>query len=96
MLSTRDLFRIKVYTQTERYIGVEKIFHENGNKQTKFGVAILIPDKIDFLNNSYITRDREGPRHSTFGYYLKKSKTLNQKDMYIYMFIAASFKIAKI
>ena len=39
---------------------MEKIFHANGN-QKKAGVAILIPDKIDFKIKA-ITRDKE--RHS--------------------------------
>ena len=34
------------------------IFHTNGN-QKKAGVAILIPDKIDFKVKT-ITRDKEG------------------------------------
>ena len=38
------------------------IFHTNGN-QKKAGVAILIPDKIDFKVKT-ITRDREGKEAS--------------------------------
>ena len=38
--------------------GWKKIFHANGN-QKKAGVAILIPDKIDFKIKT-ITRDKEG------------------------------------
>ena len=38
--------------------GWKKIFHANGN-QKKAGVAILIPDKIDFKTKT-ITRDKEG------------------------------------
>ena len=37
---TRDTYRLKVK-------GCKKIFHANGDQQ-KAGVAILIPDKIDF------------------------------------------------
>ena len=38
--------------------GWKKIFHANGN-QKKAGVAILIPDKIDFKIKN-VTRDKEG------------------------------------
>ena len=47
----RDTYRLKVR-------GWKKIFHVNGN-QKKAGVAILIPDKIDFKIKT-ITRDKEG------------------------------------
>ena len=46
---TRDTYRLKVK-------GWEKILHVNGN-QKKAGVAILIPDKIDFKIKT-ITRDK--------------------------------------
>ena len=46
-----DTYRLKVN-------GWEKIFHTNGN-QKKTGVAILIPDKIDFKIKT-VTRDKEG------------------------------------
>ena len=39
--------------------GWKKIFHDNGNKQKKAGVAILISNKTDFKTMA-ITRDREG------------------------------------
>ena len=38
--------------------GYKKIFHANGN-QKKAGVAILIPDKIDFKVKN-VTRHKEG------------------------------------
>ena len=38
--------------------GWKKIFHANGN-QKKAGVAILIPEKIDFKIKN-VTRDKEG------------------------------------
>ena len=44
----RDTYRLKVR-------GWKKIFHANGN-QKKAGVAILIPDKIDFKIKN-VTRD---------------------------------------
>ena len=47
----RDTYRLKVR-------GWKKIFHANGN-QKKAGVAILIPDKIDFKIKT-ITRGKEG------------------------------------
>ena len=36
----------------------KKIFHKSGKKQTKTGVAILMPDKIDFLKKLYNKRQR--------------------------------------
>ena len=50
-LRPKDTYRLKVR-------GWKKIFHANGN-QKKPGVAILIPDKIDFKIKT-ITRDKEG------------------------------------
>ena len=47
----RDTYRLKVR-------GWKKIFHANGN-QKKAGVAILIPDEIDFKIKT-ITGDKEG------------------------------------
>ena len=47
----RDTYRLKVR-------GWKKIFHANGN-QKKAGVAILIPDKMDFKIKTNI-RDKEG------------------------------------
>ena len=47
----RDTYRLKVR-------GWKKIFHVNGN-QRKAGVAILIPDKIDFKIKT-AARDKEG------------------------------------
>ena len=47
----RDIYRLKVR-------GWKKMFHANGN-QKKAGVAILIPDKIDFKIKN-VTRDKEG------------------------------------
>ena len=38
--------------------GWKKIFHANGN-QKKAGVALLIPDKIEFKIKT-VTRDKEG------------------------------------
>ena len=52
-LKTRDTYKLKVKSW-------EKIFHANGNKQTKkAGVAILISDKIDFKTKA-VKRDKDG------------------------------------
>ena len=50
-LKTRDTYRPEVK-------GWKKIFHANGD-QKKAGVAILIPDKIDFQIKA-LKRDKEG------------------------------------
>ena len=47
----RDTSRLKMR-------GWKKIFHANGN-QKKAGVALLIPDKIEFKIKT-VTRDKEG------------------------------------
>ena len=57
MLSTRDPLQNKGHIQTKSE-GLEKIFHANGD-QKKAGVAILIPDKIDFQIKA-VKRDNEG------------------------------------
>ena len=65
----KDTHRLKVK-------GWKKAFHENRNeKKIKAAVATLTPDKIDFKTKA-ITRDKEGSRNSTFGYFLK-GPTLN-------------------
>ena len=46
ILSTRDPSQNKGHMQT-KVKGWKKIFHANGD-QKKAGVAILIPDKVDF------------------------------------------------
>ena len=40
--------------------------------EKKAGVAILIPDKIDFKTKT-ITRDKEDPSNSTSGYLSEKN-----------------------
>ena len=57
MLSTRTHFR-PMGTYKLKVRGLNKILNANGN-QRKAGVAILIPDKIDFKTKT-ITRDKEG------------------------------------
>ena len=47
----RDTHRLKVKVW-------KKIFHANGN-QKKAGVAVVIPDKIDF-KIKIVTREKEG------------------------------------
>ena len=56
MLPPRDLSQFKRYTQI-KLKGWEKIFHANGMGE-KAGVAILIPNKIDFKIKA-IGRDKE-------------------------------------
>ena len=56
MLLTRDTFQGKRHTRTENEM-MEIIFHANGNNN-KAGIAILIPDKIDFLKKA-IKKDKK-------------------------------------
>ena len=58
MLSTKDSLQTFSDTYRLRVRGWKKIFHANGN-QKKAGVAILIPEKIDYKIKT-ITRDKEG------------------------------------
>ena len=47
VLSTGDSLQIERHTQTEiKEMEIKEIFHENGNNKK---VAVLIPDKIDFI-----------------------------------------------
>ena len=57
--------------------------------------AIFLPDKID-LNIKAIRTYKEGPSNSTSVYLFEETQTLNPKDIYIHMFIAELFTIAKI
>ena len=50
-----------------------KIFHANRNKQKKTGVAMLIPDKIDFKRKVIM-------RHSV-GNYIIPLRLIQQKDI---------------
>ena len=63
----RDTYRLKVR-------GWKKISHANGN-QKKAGVAILIPDKIDFKIKT-ITRDKEG-------HYIMITGSIQEEDITI-------------
>ena len=54
--------------------GWKKILHANGNPK-KAGVAILIPDKIDFKIQT-VTRDREG-------HYIMIKGSIQEKDITI-------------
>ena len=77
----KDTHRLKVK-------GSIFILHENRN-QKKAGVAILTADKTDFK--------QEKTRTQQFHFLCpKKPKTLIQKGIYIHIFIAALFTIAKI
>ena len=60
---SRDTYRLKVR-------GWKKIFHANGN-QNKSGVAILIPDKIDFKIKT-LTRDK--------GHYIMIKGPIQEED----------------
>ena len=57
MLPIRDSSQIERYIQTKKK-GWKKIFHANG-KGKILGVAIVIPNKIDFKIKT-IVRDKEG------------------------------------
>ena len=57
MLSTRDPPQNRGHIQTESE-GLEKVFHANRD-QKKAGIAVLIPDKIDFKTKA-MKRDEEG------------------------------------
>ena len=66
-LKTRDIYRLKVK-------GWKKIFHANRD-QKKAGVAILIPDKIDFEIKA-MKRDKEG-------HYIMIKGSLQEEDITI-------------
>ena len=89
LTSDRKTHRLKVK-------GWKKIFHENGNKQTnkKDGIAILIPVKMNFKTKLYNKRRTQQFHFCVFSQ--RNPKTLNEKDIYIYMFITALFIITKI
>ena len=60
-----------------------------------------MPDEIDFKKGYNRRTDKEEPSNSTSGYLSEetqktKPKKLNQKDIYIHIFTAALFTIAKI
>ena len=56
MLPTRDSLQTQGHTQTENK-GMEKIIHAT-NREKKAGVAVLVPDKIDFKTKK-LTRDKD-------------------------------------
>lgn len=53
--------------------GLEKRFHENGNKTKQAGAAISMQEKPDFKTNA-LTGDKEGPRKSTSKYETKENQ----------------------
>ena len=72
----RDTYRLKAR-------GWKKIFHANG-KENKAGVAILIPDKIDFkIKNA--TRDKE--RH-----YIMIKGSIQEEDITIINIFAPNIR----
>ena len=75
ILSIRDSLQTKRHTQTESK-GIEKIFHENGNKtKKKLGQQYLHQTKYT-LKQKAIARDKARPRTPFQDIYLKKPKTL--------------------
>ena len=66
-LKTRDTYRLKVK-------GWKKIFHANRD-QKKAGVAILIPDKVEF-KTKVVKRDKEG-------YYIMIKRSIQEEDIKI-------------
>ena len=65
------------------------------NKQKKTGVAILIPDEIEFKIKP-VTREKEGPSNSISGYLSEETQNTKSKRSMHHMFIAALFTIAKV
>ena len=66
-LKTGDTYRLKLKSQ-------KKIFHANRD-QKKAGVAILIPDKIDFKTKA-VKRDKEG-------HYIMSKGSIQEEDITI-------------
>ena len=58
--------------------GGKKTFRENCNKKHA-GVAILVPDKIDFKIKA-MTRDKERPSNSTSGYLSEETQNTDLKE----------------
>ena len=65
---------------------MEKIFHANGN-QKKAGVAIIIPDKINFKPKMVI-RDKED-------HYIMIKRSIHQEDMTIVSICTPNSRAAK-
>ena len=93
MLSTKDLLHTERHTQTKSKL--KKVFHGNGNNR-KAGVAVLKPHKMDCKTKAILQETKKDLAILLLGIYPKKLKTLNKKDMYIHIFIAALFTVAKI
>ena len=66
-VKTRDTYTLKVK-------GWEKIFHTNRD-QKKAGIAILIPDKLEF-KTKVVKRDKEG-------YYIMIKRSIQEEDIKI-------------
>ena len=76
-MSTRDLLQLERYTEAKRKDGKSYFIKMKTNKKKrKAGVAIFIPDKINFKTKA-ITRDKEGPNNSTSGYLSQKTQNTN-------------------
>ena len=65
----------------------KKIFLKSGYK-TRAGVAILLPDKIDFKTKA-ILREKEGSHNSTSGYLPKETKN-NKSKIYMHLYVYCS------
>lgn len=83
MLCTRDI------SDTERHRlkvkGWKMIFNENGNKQTKAKIAILIPDRNRLLKQRLYNKGQKGPRNSISGYLLEETQnTTSERHMHPY------------
>ena len=94
-LPTRDSLSTEWYTQTKSKKIEKDISWKWKWKNYIDGVAILIPDKIDFKTKALI-RPKKDPDISLLGIYLKKPNILLGRNMCLHMFIAALFTIAKI
>ena len=94
ILSIRNLLQIERHRQTESK-GMEKDISCKWKWKNKAGLAILIPDIIDFKAKT-ITRDKEGPSNFTSGYLSKETQNTNLKNTCFSIFFAALFTIAKV
>ena len=84
----KDAHRLKVKD-------VKKLCRENRNKKKKSGVAILIPDKIDFKTKA-IPKDKEGPSNSTSGHFTEESGNIaliRHTHLYVHCRIIDTVKI---
>ena len=95
MLPTRDSLQISMHLQTESK-DMEKDISWKLKIKKSWG-SNNIPDKRDFKMKA-ITRDEKGSSNSTSGYLSKETQNtkLKRLTLYIDMFVAALFTIAKL